>query len=75
MRRWQADGNGAPLSEKLVSTLLDECEAGGIRLAFHIEPYEGRSAKSVRPSEEGAGTPAGSIDGAARRSAAGFWSE
>ena len=51
-RRGQADGNGAPLSEELVEALLDACAGGGIQLAFHVEPYEGRIAQTVRGGEE-----------------------
>lgn len=43
-----ADGNGRPeLADLLAARLLDACRKESIQLAFHIEPYQGRTAQSV----------------------------
>jgi glycoprotein endo-alpha-1,2-mannosidase len=44
----KADSNGkAELADPLTPALLDACEKESLKLAFHIEPYEKRSAQSV----------------------------
>jgi len=39
-------------SDSLMSGLLDDANAVGIRIAFHMEPYAGRTAVSVRDDIE-----------------------
>jgi len=43
----KSDAEGLPRSEKFIKELLDSAEYGGIKVCFHIEPYEGRTAQSV----------------------------
>lgn len=42
------DANGRPTDDRVVSLVLDACQAAGLRVAFHLEPYEGRNEQSVR---------------------------
>ncbi|KAJ1477999.1 hypothetical protein T484DRAFT_1630430, partial [Baffinella frigidus] len=48
----KGDANGPPPDEKVVADVLDACEALGVRLAFHLEPYEGRSEMTVKADLE-----------------------
>ena len=45
--RGTGDANGDPTDEAIVEMMLDRCLEYGVTLAFHIEPYKGRDAKSV----------------------------
>lgn len=45
------DGEGVP-SDHVVPLVLDAAAAHGLRVNFHLEPYRGRSAESVRADLE-----------------------
>ena len=42
-----ADENGIP-SDAIIPTLLDEADKYDLKIAFHIEPYSGRSPSNLR---------------------------
>jgi glycoprotein endo-alpha-1,2-mannosidase len=45
----KADDNGTPGGpDELMNVLLDAAHAAGRTIAFHLEPYEGRTAQSMR---------------------------
>jgi len=47
-RHEKADSNGKPTSEGMIRTLMSTAAERGIKVGFHIEPYDDRSAMSVR---------------------------
>lgn len=42
------DANGDPSDDSTIALVASACLAWGIKLAFHLEPYKGRNARSVR---------------------------
>ncbi|EKX35948.1 hypothetical protein GUITHDRAFT_117863 [Guillardia theta CCMP2712] len=45
--RGKADANGDPTDERLIELVMNKCEERRVKFAFHLEPYEGRTARSV----------------------------
>jgi len=43
----KSDDEGEPRSEQFIREILDSALYSGIKVCFHIEPYEGRTAESV----------------------------
>ena len=46
--RGLGDANGDPTDESIVEEVARACEHHGVKFAFHLEPYAGRTAASVR---------------------------